>query len=342
MLSLAAVGGMLPEELGPRLDSAGRPERPTLTIDADIPATGAERQRGLDAVRAAGAITVAVATSTAISAELAAAVDLPIGARGHPHAPSTLVVDDPGAAAAVAVERAAEHPVAALSLAWLLRGSAGLPVPEALAAESAVYSALLAGADFGQWLERRGPARPPDGDGRLDVSRRDDVLSIVLNRVPRRNAVDARMRDALRAALEVAELDPSLTVELSAAGPSFSAGGDLDEFGTARDPARAHVIRVTAAPGAVVHRLRERVTVRLHGACVGAGIEIPAFAGRVIAAPGTFFLLPELAMGLVPGAGGTVSITRRVGRGRMLWMALTGERVDVATALEWGLIDAAE
>jgi len=174
------------------------------------------------------------------------------------------------------------------------------------------------------------------------VSRRDDVLSIVLNRVPRRNAVDARMRDALRAALEVAELDPSLTVELSAAGPSFSAGGDLDEFGTARDPALAHVVRVTAAPGAAVHRLRERVTARLHGACVGAGIEIPAFAGRVVAAPETFFLLPELAMGLVPGAGGTVSITRRVGRARMLWMALSGDPIDVETALEWGLIDAAE
>jgi enoyl-CoA hydratase/carnithine racemase len=91
-----------------------------------------------------------------------------------------------------------------------------------------------------------------------------------------------------------------------------------------------------------VHAIRDRVTVRLHGACVGAGIEIPAFAGRVIASPGTYFQLPELAMGLIPGAGGTVSITRRAGRHRLLWMALTGTKVAADTALGWGLVDAVE
>ena len=136
--------------------------------------------------------------------------------------------------------------------------------------------------------------------------------------------------------------DPSLTVELSAAGPSFSAGGDLDEFGTAADPALAHVVRVAASAGVALHRVRDRVTARLHGACVGAGIEIPAFAGRVVAVADAYFQLPELGLGLIPGAGGTVSMTRRIGRRRLFWMALTGERIDVATALAWGLIDAVE
>ena len=47
-------------------------------------------------------------------------------------------------------------------------------------------------------------------------------------------------------------------------------------------------------------------------------------------------------MGLVPGAGGTVSVTARVGRHRTAWLALTGERIDARTALDWGLVDAVE
>jgi enoyl-CoA hydratase/carnithine racemase len=75
---------------------------------------------------------------------------------------------------------------------------------------------------------------------------------------------------------------------------------------------------------------------------VGAGIELPAFVGRIVAAPGTAFRLPEIGMGLIPGAGGTVSIPRRIGRWRTLWLALTGDALDVPTALSWGLIDAIE
>jgi enoyl-CoA hydratase/carnithine racemase len=59
----------------------------------------------------------------------------------------------------------------------------------------------------------------------------------------------------------------------------------------------------------------------------------------VVAAPGTAFVLPELAMGLLPGAGGTVSLPRRIGRWRTLWLALTGTALDARTAREWGLVD---
>ena len=81
------------------------------------------------------------------------------------------------------------------------------------------------------------------------------------------------------------------------------------------------------------------MTVRAHGACVGAGTEITAFAGRVIAAPDAFFALPEVRMGLVPGAGGSVSVPRRIGRWRAAWLMLTGERLTAETALRWGLAD---
>jgi enoyl-CoA hydratase/carnithine racemase len=55
--------------------------------------------------------------------------------------------------------------------------------------------------------------------------------------------------------------------------------------------------------------------------------------------PDACFSLPELAMGLVPGAGGTVSLPRRIGRHRTAWLALTGATIDAATALDWGLAD---
>jgi enoyl-CoA hydratase/carnithine racemase len=80
----------------------------------------------------------------------------------------------------------------------------------------------------------------------------------------------------------------------------------------------------------------------VHGACIGAGIELPAFCGRVTARADARFQLPEVGMGLIPGAGGTVSLPRRIGRQRAAWLALTGERVDAETARRWGLIDAIE
>jgi len=77
----------------------------------------------------------------------------------------------------------------------------------------------------------------------------------------------------------------------------------------------------------------------VHGACVGAGVELPAFAARVLARANVLFQLPEVSMGLVPGAGGTASIARRIGRQRTAWMALSGARIDAETAIDWGLVD---
>jgi enoyl-CoA hydratase/carnithine racemase len=148
------------------------------------------------------------------------------------------------------------------------------------------------------------------------------------------------MRDALVEALAVATWDTSiLRVVVQGAGPSFCSGGDLDEFGAARDVARAHLVRIGQSAAAVLHSLRDRVEARVHGACIGAGIELPAFCGTVVARDDAFFELPELAMGLVPGAGGTVSVGSRIGRWRTAYLALSGERIGVATALDWGLVD---
>jgi enoyl-CoA hydratase/carnithine racemase len=148
------------------------------------------------------------------------------------------------------------------------------------------------------------------------------------------------MRDALTEAFQLVRLDPDITsVEVSANGPCFSAGGDLSEFGTVTDPMTAHEIRLRRMPARFLAAIADRCHVRVHGACVGAGIELPAFAGRISAAPDTFFQLPEVGMGLIPGAGGCVSIPRRIGRQRTAYMALTGRRIEASLALAWGLID---
>ena len=78
----------------------------------------------------------------------------------------------------------------------------------------------------------------------------------------------------------------------------------------------------------------------MHGACIGSGIEFPAFAGRLVAVADAHFQLPELRFGLIPGAGGCVSLSRRIGRQRATWLLLSGKRITARRALEWGLIDA--
>ena len=162
----------------------------------------------------------------------------------------------------------------------------------------------------------------------------------MLNRPRRHNAVTAGLRDGLAEALTLAAVDDTITaVRLSGNGPSFCSGGDLGEFGSFPDPATAHITRLTRSPGAPrppARRPPARPPARrLHG----GGIEVPAFARHVTAAPDTRIALPEVALGLVPGAGGTVSIPRRIGRHRTAALALSGAVIDAATALEWGLID---
>jgi enoyl-CoA hydratase/carnithine racemase len=119
----------------------------------------------------------------------------------------------------------------------------------------------------------------------------------------------------------------------------FCSGGDLDEFGTVADPATGHLVRVTRSVGRAVHEVAARTTVHVHGPNAGSGVELAAFAGTVVAAPDATFVLPEVGLGLVPGAGGTVSLPRRIGRHRTAWLALTGATIDAELAQRWGLVD---
>ena len=237
------------------------------------------------------------------------------------------------------------NPRACAVLVQLLRQSLDLSIGQALWAESMAYSNLQHGAEFSRFLKQNKKQHSKQRLSAEDspavlVQRKNSELFVTLNRPDKHNAYSANMRDHLCDALEVALWDSSIDrVRISGAGDSFCAGGDLAEFGLARDAAEAHLSRTSRSAGQLFVALADRVVVHLHGACIGAGIELSGFAARIVARPDSFFQLPEVSMGLVPGAGGTACLPRRIGRLRTAWLALSGQRIDAVTALDWGLVD---
>ena len=242
--------------------------------------------------------------------------------------------------------RAERWPIAAATCDDVLRSvdPAGPALP-GVVTESLAYSTLQAGPEFARWLADRGSALMPDIADPVQANRDGDTLRIAFNRPQRHNAFSTDARAALLEALAVAQLDPSVAeVVLTGNGPSFCSGGDLDEFGTFADPASAHLARTRYSPAlaldAVTTRLGAACRAEVHGQVLGSGLEMAAFCGRVEAAPDAVFGLPELSLGLIPGAGGTVSVTRRIGRWRTAYLVLSGLTIDVETAVVWGLADA--
>ncbi|MGW0808969.1 enoyl-CoA hydratase/isomerase family protein [Nonomuraea sp. NPDC002799] len=349
MLSVSDLAGRPGAEL--ELDGAGRPARPLLLVDLDSGVDAPHAVIETAALAASQGLPLMVGLATTRPPDplrsllRALTVSLVVADERQALPRECVGVPDLTAAAGRIHCAIRQAPGAALALNRLLRQTAQLDVRSGLAAEAAVYSMLLGGPEFPRLLAarvRRTP-RPDQDEQRVRLTREHERLMITLDRPHRRNAMDARMREDLVAALEVALLDDGIKeVELRGVGPGFCSGGDLDEFGTATDYVAAYLVRLERNPGWLVHLLSDRVHARLHGACIGAGLEIPLFAQHVSAAPESFFMLPEVAMGLVPGAGGTVSVPQRIGRWRAAWMALTGARVGTSRALAWGLVDAVE
>src|SRR5579862_6558804 len=260
------------------LDESGQLAEPLALVDLDDP--------GLTIPDADGRLLVGVATrplseparqamralDLTLAAASGAAEGLVVGREG-------LVVPDidPEVAALRAV--VTRFPQAAVVLGQVLRATGGLAVTAALDVESFAYSMLLGGPEFQRWLAARGDrALPLMVDEPVLVDRDEGLLRITLNRPERRNAYGRQLRDALTDALRVAVLDPSVDrVLLAGAGPSFCSGGDLAEFGTTPDLVTAHFVRTLGGAGRLVHQLRDRIEVQVHGPCVGAGVELPAF-----------------------------------------------------------------
>lgn len=313
-------------------DFAALAEMPALLLDADWASQGVSRTQAewlAEWLRQQPCPTLAIAGADS-EPLLAAACDVRVATVGE---------------AAQLAAHIAHSPLAATVLVQLLRITEAMPLADGLIAESLAYSTLQAGPEFRRWLA----AHPPQAIAASDegaavlMQRNDATLKLQLNRPRQHNAMSVEMRDALMEALQLVLADDSIThVQLSGRGRCFSTGGELREFGTAPDPATAYWVRSLALPGRLLAHCAARVEVRLHGACIGSGIEFPAFAARLIAAPDAYFQLPELQFGLIPGAGGCISIARRIGRQRTAWLALSGQRIKAQTALAWGLVDAIE
>lgn len=234
-------------------------------------------------------------------------------------------------------------PVAASILAQLLRMGSGLTFEDALQVESLAYSTLLTGKEFALWRRGRAPARVRIDrvDDLVHYDRDGDLVTLTLNDPSSGNAMSAAMRDALYTALANVVDDPTQPkVMIQAQGRCFSTGGDLAEFGSAHDLAAAHIVRSVHSCARLIYQLGDRASVRFHGAAIGSGLEVPAAAARRETTPSAWFQLPELTMGLIPGAGGTVTVARAIGRHRTLWMALSGKRLTAQQALKFGLISA--
>ncbi|MEU2003442.1 enoyl-CoA hydratase/isomerase family protein [Rhodococcus sp. NPDC019627] len=330
----------------PLLSEGAEIDSPMLTVNLDGAAESGTCVRAADRARVSDRILVGLhhgghELSPDVQ-KVASALDTTIVAESAPGNRLAVSVPDPGVAVGELHRKVAENPHSTLVLAQVLKLSEHLTVPAAIDVESLAYSTLLGGPEFRRWLEQRGPRPlpPPSPQEPVLVRREDDELLVTLNRPERRNAYGAEVRDGLVEALRLALVDTTITkIVLDGSGPSFSAGGDLDEFGTTPDLATAHLIRTRAGAGRLVAQLADRIEVRVHGSCVGAGIEVPAFADRIVARPDSLFRLPEVAMGLIPGAGGTVSVPRRIGRWRAFWLCVTGVALDAPTARVWGLVD---
>ena len=235
-----------------------------------------------------------------------------------------------------------QHRQASAVLVQVTRVTMGLPVIAALTVESLGYATLQGSEEFSHWLSRQNKTNVGglNNSSPVLMERTGTELSIVLNSPSNRNALSVSMRDGLSEAFSLVAMDNSIeNVVVSAAGSCFSAGGDLTEFGVSKDVAEAHRIRQLKMPAQYLAEHPGRYSFKLHGACIGAGIELPAFAGHISASRDTFFRLPEVAMGLIPGAGGCVSIPRRIGRHRTNHLAVTGMKLSAENALSWGLID---
>ena len=165
----------------------------------------------------------------------------------------------------------------------------------------------------------------------------DGVLLVTLQRPPA-NALGLPIIDGLNAALDDAD-GSKVVVVRSALDGFFAAGADIKHMSSA--DAESFTAYGDALRGAL-DRLAapERVSIAaVEGHALGGGLELAMACTLRVASETAKFGLPEVKLGLIPGAGGTQRLPRLVGRGRALDIMLTARQVDAAEALNIGLVD---
>jgi len=169
--------------------------------------------------------------------------------------------------------------------------------------------------------------------GAVASQRHDGILVLTIDHPPV-NALSADVRRGLANAIQAAQADAGVrAIVLAGAGRNFIAGADIREFGKPPQPPTlpdvCNAIEASAKP----------VIAALHGAALGGGLEIALAAHYRVALPGAKLGLPEVNLGLLPGAGGTQRTPRLAGAAAALDLMLSGRHAGTGEALSWGLID---
>ncbi len=161
-----------------------------------------------------------------------------------------------------------------------------------------------------------------------------DVLVLTIDNPPV-NVVSPGVPEGLHAGLEAARADPAMrAVVIIGAGRTFIAGADVKTFDLPREQVPDLPRLVTAIEASEVP-----VIAALHGTALGGGLEVALASHYRVAAPGTQLGLPEVKLGVLPGAGGTQRLPRLIGVERALGMMLTGNPIRAEEARELGLVD---
>jgi 2-(1,2-epoxy-1,2-dihydrophenyl)acetyl-CoA isomerase len=180
------------------------------------------------------------------------------------------------------------------------------------------------------------------------ILRRDGAAATIeLNRPDALNAWNGQLGDELLAAVqEVAGDEGVRVVVLRGAGRAFSSGADLrDLSGRQGRTPEGHIdVRqvLTERYHPIITTIRtmpKPVLAAVHGAAVGIGLSLALAADLIVAGESAYFMLAFVNIGLVPDGGSSVFVPSRIGFARAAEMAMLGERVTAAQAVEWGLIN---
>jgi enoyl-CoA hydratase len=167
------------------------------------------------------------------------------------------------------------------------------------------------------------------------VERRDDVLTITINRPAQRNAVNHEVAVQLASALDELDSDPTLSVGvLTGAGGTFSAGMDLKGFANGQTP----ILPGRGFGGLTQAVVRKPLIAAVEGWALGGGFELVLACDVIVAAQDAKFGLPEVKLGLIAGEGGVIRLPRRIPYHVALTVLLTGEPISAADAKQYGLV----
>jgi enoyl-CoA hydratase len=173
----------------------------------------------------------------------------------------------------------------------------------------------------------------------VDVESEGGVARIFLNRPEKVNALDSVLLMALLDAIHrVGDAPDVRVVLLGGRGKAFCGGADVQELSALDASSAPRFIQKIHAVCEAIRRLPVPVVARLHGAVIGAGLEIAAACDLRVAAEGTRFSMPEVRLG-IPSVVEAALLPRLMGSGRAAWLVLTGEAIDARQACEWGLIE---